>query len=268
MRPLVVCVSNDNENIDPIKTINSIKTAGFNKVFVQWYNKNWEIPQEKQLEHIRNLKLDVVFAHLGYKDINSIWEDNELGESLVNYYKRDLNTMKKNNINLVVMHLTSHFDPPMYNELGLTRLKTIVDYADSLNIKVAFENTKKQGYLEYVLSNIKNKNVGLCYDIGHDHAHFNDELDLAKYKNCIFAVHLHDNFGEEDQHLLPFDGTIDWSYSIKNLKENGYNGPVTLELIYWNQYTKIDPITFYKKGYEIAQKISNVFETLDSEKVN
>ena len=33
-----------------------------------------------------------------------------------------------------------------------------------------------------------------------------------KFKNRIFAVHLHDN----DQNLLPFDGTIDWNKTIKN----------------------------------------------------
>ncbi|HOP65837.1 MAG TPA: sugar phosphate isomerase/epimerase family protein [Bacilli bacterium] len=266
MKEIVACVSNDNENINPIETIECIKAAGFSKVFIQWYNRDWKISQEEQLKHIRALGLDVVFAHLGYKDINSIWEDNELGESLVDYYQKDLAAMKKNNINLVIMHLTSYFTAPMYNELGLKRLQKIVDYADNLNIKVAFENTKIKGYLEYVLGNIKNKNVGLCYDIGHDHAHFNDTLDLAKFKDRIIAVHLHDNFGKEDEHLLPFDGTINWRNSIRNLKENGYNGPVTLELIYWHKYTSMSPLAFYKKGYEIGQNIVAMFNSAENKK--
>ena len=37
-----------------------------------------------------------------------------------------------------------------------------------------------------------------------------------KFKNRIFAVHLHDNDQSDDQHLLPFDGTIDWNKTIKN----------------------------------------------------
>ncbi len=43
---------------------------------------------------------------------------------------------------MVVMHLTSHFEAPMYNEIGLERLKKIIKFAQELGMKVAFENTK------------------------------------------------------------------------------------------------------------------------------
>lgn len=261
MRDIVVCVSNDNENINAIETIDAIKEAGFKDVFIQWYNKEWEYSQEDQLRYIKQQDLNIVFAHLGYSDINSIWVVGERGESLVDKYKQDLDAMKKNNIPLVVMHLTAHLEVPKYNELGLTRLRKIVDYAKELGIKVAFENTKaSKGYLEYVLENIKNDNVGICYDAGHNHAHLNDTLDLSLFKDRIFAVHLHDNDASSDQHLLPFDGNIDWELNIKKLKENGYDGPITLELIYWNRYVDMKAIGFYKKGYELGEKLRDMFE--------
>ena len=262
MRKLVVCISNDNENITPIDTINYAKEAGFENVFIQWYNKNWEVSQEEQVEYARKLGLNIEFAHLGYKNINSIWEDTDLGESLIDYYKNDLDNMQRLGINLVVMHLTSHDEAPMYGELGLRRLKTITDYARELNIKVAFENTKIRGYLEYVLGHISNDNVGICYDIGHNHAHFNDELNLDIFKDRIFAVHLHDNDSNSDQHFIPFDGTINWPYNIRKLKENNYMGPVTLELIYWSRYTSINPLEYYKKGYNIGIILQSMFEEL------
>ena len=144
--------------------------------------------------------------------------------------------------------------------MPIKRLKEIVDYADSLNIKVAFENTKIKGYLEYVLDNIKNDNVGLCYDSGHCHAHFKDDFDFNKFKNRIFAIHLHDNDGTKDQHLLPFDGTIDWDYVINELKDNNYEGHTTLEIHYFHDYTNMNIDEFYKKGYEIGSRIRKMFE--------
>lgn len=48
--------------------------------------------------------------------------------------------------------------------------------------------------------------------------HFNDELDFPKFKDRIFAVHLHDNDKSDDLHLIPFDGTLNWSNVVKNLK--------------------------------------------------
>lgn len=132
---------------------------------------------------------------------------------------------------MVVMHLTSKNEAPKYNETGLKRLKEIVDYAQELNIKVAFENTKIKGYLEYVIDNIDNKNVGICFDSGHYHVHFNDDLDFTKFK-------------------------------VRNLKKCNYCGPITMELCYRYDYLNIGIDNFYKKGYEIGQKLKEMFDML------
>ncbi len=260
MRDLAMCISNDNESITPIEAIKAIKDAGFKNVFIQWYNKDWEYSQEEQLEYIRKLGLNIIFAHLGYKNINAIWEDGELGDSIVTNYLHDIDICSENNIPLVVMHLTKYKEAPPYNELGLSRIKKIANYAKKKNIKVAFENTKIRGYVEYVLSNIKDDNVGLCFDAGHWHTHFNDEFDFEMFKNRIFAVHLHDNDQSGDQHLLPFDGTINWNTVVSKLKECNYNGPVTIELIYRDEYLQLSPSEYYKKGYDMGQKISKMFD--------
>lgn len=119
-----------------------------------------------------------------------------------------------------------------------------VDYAESLDVKVAFENTKIKGYLDYV---IYNANVGICFDSGHYHVHFDDDLDFSKFKNRIFAVHLHDNDKSGDLHLIPFDGTLNWESVVKNLKDSNYNGPITMELCYRYEYLEMGIENFYKK---------------------
>ena len=259
-REIAVVVSNANQNVTVIDTINAIEKAGFKNVFIQWYNKEWNPTQEVQLKYIREKCLNVIFAHLGYKNINDLWLENEVGDKLVEGYKNDIKICKENNIPMVVMHLTSKSEAPKYNETGLKRLKEIVDYAQKLNIKVAFENTKIKGYLDYVIENIDNENVGICFDSGHYHVHFNDDLDFPKFKDRIFAVHLHDNDQSDDLHLMPFEGTLDWEETIKNLKECNYDGPVTLELCYRNEYLDMSIEDFYRKGYEVGEKLKEIFE--------
>lgn len=260
MDNIAVVVNNDNENVSVIETIDAIKEAGFKNVFIQWYNENFTPSQEEQLRYVREKGLNVIFAHLGYQNINDLWLENEEGNKLVDRYKNDIKVCKENNIPMVVMHLTRKSVAPKYNEIGLKRLQEIADYAEFLGIKIAFENTKIKGYLEYVIENIKNENVGICFDSGHNHVHFNDELDLSRFKNRIFAVHLHDNDQSDDLHLLPFDGTINWEKLMKNLKDNNYNGPITLELCYRYQYLEMDIVSFYKKGYEIAKKLEEMIK--------
>lgn len=231
-RDIAVVVSNANKDVSAIETIDAIKNAGFTNVFIQWYNRDWKPTQEEQLEYIRKKGLNIIFAHLGYQNINDLWLEREAGDKLVDRYKNDIKICRNNNIPMVIMHLTSKSEAPKYNEIGLKRLQEIVDYAQKLNIKVAFENTKIKGYLDYVIDNIKNKNVGICFDSGHYHVHFNDE----------------------------FDGTLNWFNVVKNLKECNYSGPITLELCYRYEYLKMGINEFYKKGYEVGNKLKEMFE--------
>lgn len=260
MKKIAVVIHNNNENVTVSETIDAIKKAGFKDVFVQWYNKEWKYSQEEQLKYARKQGLNIIFAHLGYKNINDLWKECDEGNKLVENYKKDIKICKQNNIPMVVMHLTSKKVAPNYNEIGLERIREIVNYAKELDIKVAFENTKIKGYLEYVIQNLDNDNVGICYDAGHCHVHFNDEFPYEMFKNKIFAVHLHDNDKSDDLHLLPFDGTIDWEKLIKKLRDCNYEGPITLEPCYRYDYLNLTLDEFYKKAYEVGKKISNMFD--------
>ena len=261
MKEVAVIVSNDNKNISDKDILDSIKEAGFKNVFIHLegneYNEhNWA----NYIEYMNKIGLEIIFAHLSYKGINSIWEENAEGEKLVEKYIKDIEICKNYNISMVVMHLTSGKNAPMYNEIGLSRLYKIVNYAKDKNIKIAFENTKIKGYLEYIIDNIKESNVGICYDSGHCHLHFNDEFKFDKFKNKIFAVHLHDNDKSDDLHLMPFDGTIDWKETMYNLKKENFDGYITLESVYRYNYLKLTPLEFYKKSYDIANKLAKMYE--------
>ena len=258
MKELAVAIQYANKNVSVIDTINSIKNANFKKVFVQWYDEDWEHSQQEQVRLCKELELNIIFAHLGYQNINSIWEDGNDGDALVERYKLDIKNCYENGIPMVVMHLTSKKIAPKYGEIGLKRIRKIVEYAKKLNVKVAFENTKIKGYLEYVLENIKDDNVGICFDSGHFHVHFNDEFNFEFFKDRIFAVHLHDNDKSDDLHLLPFDGTLDWKNVMNKLKECNYQGPITLELCYRYDYLKIPLDEFYKIGYDRGIQLSKL----------
>ena len=254
---IAVTISNANERVTPLETINAIKKAGYSKVFIEWYNKDWEISQQQQLDYCRKLGLEVIFAHLGYQRINSLWLEDEEGAGLVERYKNDIRICKENGIDLVCMHLTSKSQAPTPNEIGIRRLREICDYAWELGVRIAFENTKIKGYQEYVLAHIPNDNVGICLDSGHYHAHFHDELDFHLFKDKIFCVHLHDNDGSDDQHLIPFDGTLDWDHLMAQLTECHYTGPITMELVYRNDYLNMDVVEFFQKGYEAGKKLDD-----------
>ena len=47
------------------------------------------------------------------------------------------------------------------------------------------------------------------------------------------ALHLHDNDGKDDLHLLPTRGVIAWESVLTPLKKIGYRGDLTLEIMFF-----------------------------------
>lgn len=39
MRNIAVAIQNDNEKVTPVQTIEAIKKAGYQEVFIQWYDE-------------------------------------------------------------------------------------------------------------------------------------------------------------------------------------------------------------------------------------
>ena len=109
------------------------------------------------------------------------------------------------------------------------------------------------------MANIQSDNLGICFDSGHFHTFFKDDYDISKYKNKVLAVHLLDNFATGDMHLMPFDGTVNWDEIVAKLKNAGYKGPITLELVYQRDYLNMNILDFYKRGYKIGQKLQKMF---------
>ncbi|MFN8060654.1 MAG: sugar phosphate isomerase/epimerase family protein [Vicinamibacterales bacterium] len=68
--------------------------------------------------------------------------------------------------------------------------------------------------------------VGLCFDCGHAHLQGDAIESLESASGHVLAVHLNDNHGRNDDHLLPFEGSIDWAAMIMTLQKVGFDGPL------------------------------------------
>lgn len=72
---------------------------------------------------------------------------------------------------------------------------------------------------------------GICWDTGHAHISLQQQYkSIRKIGKRLKMVHINDNFAEDDVHLAPFLGKIDWTQTMKGLKEIGYSGSMNLEV--------------------------------------
>ena len=112
---------------------------------------------------------------------------------------------------------------PVAKEHGVTICLENMPYKD-------FSLSKPEAIRSFV-EGMNDESFMMCLDVGHTYV-FND-LDLInevhRCADVIKALHVHDNRGQNDEHLQMYMGTIDWISFGKALKEIGYKGVFSLE---------------------------------------
>jgi sugar phosphate isomerase/epimerase len=109
--------------------------------------------------------------------------------------------------------------------------------------------------LEYVYANVKSDRLKFCFDSGHQNCHLHSkDLDLlSMYGDKLISLHLHDNDGTQDQHMLPFEGNIKWETTMKKITSCGYIGATALEVTKNTSYESFTCIEFLNLAYERAK---------------
>ncbi|MGG6314146.1 sugar phosphate isomerase/epimerase family protein [Paenibacillus macerans] len=84
--------------------------------------------------------------------------------------------------------------------------------------------------LSELLTKLDHPLFGACWDTGHGHRQgLRQGPSIRMLGKRLKALHIQDNDGNKDQHLLPFLGTIDWKDVMSELREIGYEGDFTYE---------------------------------------
>lgn len=71
---------------------------------------------------------------------------------------------------------------------------------------------------------------GVCLDVGHAHLMTGSIDAVETLGGHLVTTHIHDNAGKRDDHLLPFQGTINWSALVMAMEKVGYDGVWMFEI--------------------------------------
>jgi len=70
----------------------------------------------------------------------------------------------------------------------------------------------------------------LCFDTGHAHMAGNVASAFQVMRDRVASTHVHDNLKEKDNHLFPFEGSIDWNATVRGFRSQDGQFPVLFEL--------------------------------------
>lgn len=92
------------------------------------------------------------------------------------------------------------------------------------------ELSRAGSLVHFIETELESRSAGICLDFGHAHMD-GDLIDAVEtVSGHLVTTHVHDNRGRTDDHLLPFEGTIDWPGAMTAIQKVGYDGTLVLEI--------------------------------------
>ena len=118
------------------------------------------------------------------------------------------------------------------------RLKIVEDHIkkNSLDIRICIENAgdwfRSIDALNYLLDRLDDDCFGICLDTGHLNLDDKDQRNfILKAGKRLKALHIADNEGSADQHMMPFGkGKVNFEEVVSALREINYDGLFNLEI--------------------------------------
>jgi len=129
---------------------------------------------------------------------------------------------------------------PRKRDAAFSTLEHLTLHAHHAGVTICIENTTSEmgapAYLRSFVEETRLTALRFNFDIGH--AHLADGPEGERVANSfeslcdlIVSAHIHDNHGEKDEHLPPYDGSIDWPAALRLFGSlPGAELPLTLEL--------------------------------------
>lgn len=261
------CIINKN----PVSSLKLIKETGFDCFFTHYTDEETVASLRQEADR---LGLIFEFIHGPYHGCNVMWEEGEAYRPFLDDILRTIRLCAKYNIPTIIVHVSSGWTPPPVREFGLQRFDELVQTAKAYGVTVAFENLRRLDNFTCVMERYSGyDNVAFCYDVGHEHCYTRNVAFLEHFGERLLCTHIHDNLGFEgnpdgndDMHVLPFDGDIDFSSVMKQLNQVHYQGSLMLEVFndspYGEQgfkpYQALSPAQFIALAYERVQKLTKL----------
>lgn len=199
--------------------------------------------------------------HAPFRHINDMWIDSPEGDMMLGELKAAVDSCKRYDIPVLVVHLSSGMRPPRINPLGISRFGELMAYAREQGVAIAYENQRFLSNISLAFEEFAD--AYFCFDTGHQACFTGNVSFLPIFGQRTVAVHIHDNHAiyNGDEHMLPFDGVIDFDATMRALARTPYHGALMLEVLatHTPYYESTSAEEYYARASTAAQRLREVF---------
>ncbi|TLY35552.1 MAG: sugar phosphate isomerase/epimerase [Nitrospirae bacterium] len=149
--------------------------------------------------------------------------------------KRALEIAEAMPFRYLIVHLGldgEEFDPRKF-DAAFSSLEYLKIFAKDRGVHILLENYPNGlSTAERLLDFIRYTKLDLkvCFDTGHAHMAEGVQSAFQKLREHIASTHIHDNNRFKDDHLLPFEGQIDWEKTVRDFRSAPGQVPFLFEL--------------------------------------
>lgn len=161
----------------------------------------------------------------------------------VDEVKRALEVAERIPFRYLVQHIGSgrQSADPRKMDAAFASLENLAIFAKHRGVTIAIENKPDELSCPASLHQFIQEThlqVKFCFDTGHAHIEGGVGPGLELMRERVVTMHVHDNHGDKDEHLVPGEGTIDWDAAftalagvpempslVMELKERGAGAP-------------------------------------------
>jgi len=189
--------------------------------------------------------VEMMQGHLAFRETD-IADPGQLSlKKHLDLWKAELELFARLGVKAAVLHpggvkgIQQGIDPAKTEEIRQKTLAELSGFIKGEDIQIALENYlifKTMLFSDELLKVIASAgcgNLGICLDFGHLHLS-KGESPVGFIRNCgdkLIALHINDNHGELDEHLFPYNGTVDWAPVSGELREINYGGLYNFEVV-------------------------------------
>ena len=232
------------------ETLSFLKKAGFTEIDFDittpmMLKDEWKEDFRTKLKEAAEAGVRVRYVHLPFD-----YPNKNTGYDWDQFYTascRAIDMAVESGADCAVIHPRSFmkrdYDAEAEHEEALRFLEPYRNYAGKAGLTLALENMRGPGrsadaciqrYCTQVCDLIRladELDMGICWDTGHANISAQGQLQsLLQIGHRLKEVHINDNYAEDDIHIAPFLGSVDWHEVAQGLKEIGYGGSLNLEV--------------------------------------
>lgn len=183
---------------------------------------------------------DVFFEGKGQRTFSTASRDGEARKATLAEIAAALNIARSVPFRFLVVHLgvpAVQQPGPEDNsrDAAIRSIEEIHAFAERAGVRVALEImgnnlSTAPDLIDVIEHSFDGADLGICMDVGHAHL-LGDTADaIETTSEYLVTTHIHDNRRQNDDHLVPFRGSINWPSTIMAFEKIGYDGVLMYEV--------------------------------------